>query len=88
MHTAIERSLGETAISSGDDVFTAYQPGEPHDALGYQFVKVTDSSPAGTIPLPEARALITPRLREQKKKMAENAYALDLLKNSGVTWWT
>jgi parvulin-like peptidyl-prolyl isomerase len=57
------------------------------DSMGYQFVKVTDSSPAGTIPLPEARALITPRLRDAKKKQAENAYALDLLKNSGVTFY-
>ncbi len=55
--------------------------------LGYQFVKVTDSSPAGVIPLAEARALITPKLREQKKKLAENAYALSLLKTPDVQFY-
>jgi len=55
--------------------------------LGYQFVKVTDSSPAGVIPLAEARALITPKLREEKKKLAENAYALSLLKTPDVNFY-
>jgi len=55
--------------------------------LGYQFVKVTDSTPAGVIPLAEARALITPKLAQEKKRVAENAYALSLLKDPSVQFY-
>lgn len=57
------------------------------DGMGYQFVKVTDSTPAGVIPLAEARALIAPKLQEEKKKVAENAYALGLLKSPDVQFY-
>ena len=56
-------------------------------SLGYQFVKVTDSTPAGVIPLAEARALIAPKLRQEKKRMAENAYALNVLKDPSVNFY-
>jgi len=55
--------------------------------LGYQFVKVTDSTPAGVIPLAEARALITPKLAQEKKRVAENAYAMSLLKDPSVQFY-
>jgi parvulin-like peptidyl-prolyl isomerase len=57
------------------------------DSMGYQFVKVTDSSPAGVISLAEARAMIAPKLRDMKKQQAENLYAQNLLTNSGVTFY-
>jgi len=57
------------------------------DNMGYQFVKVTDSTPAGTIPLAEARALIAPKLAQEKKSVAENAYALSLLKDPSVQFY-
>ena len=57
------------------------------DNMGYQFVKVTDSTPAGVIPLAEARALITPKLAQEKKRVAENAYAMSLLKDPSVQFY-
>ncbi len=56
-------------------------------SLGYQFVKVTDSTPAGTIPLAEARALIAPKLRAEKKRQAENTYAMSILKSPDVQFY-
>jgi parvulin-like peptidyl-prolyl isomerase len=56
-------------------------------SMGYQFVKVTDSTPAGVIPLAEARALIAPKLEAQKKQLAENNYALGLLKSPDVNFY-
>ena len=56
-------------------------------SLGYQFVKVTDSTPAGVIPLAEARALIAPKLQQEKKRAAENAYALNVLKDPSVNFY-
>ncbi|HEX4140995.1 MAG TPA: peptidylprolyl isomerase [Candidatus Methylacidiphilales bacterium] len=57
------------------------------DNMGYQFVKVTDSTPAGVIPLAEARALIAPQLAQKKKQAAENAYAMSLLKSPDVQFY-
>ncbi len=57
------------------------------DNMGYQFVKVTDSTPAGTIPLAEARALIAPKLRAEKKRQAENTYAMSILKSPDVQFY-
>ena len=57
------------------------------DSMGYQFVKVTDISPAGVIPLAEARALIAPKLREEKKGIAESTYAMSLLKSPDVNFY-
>jgi parvulin-like peptidyl-prolyl isomerase len=56
-------------------------------SLGYQFIKVTDSSPAGLISLAEARTIIAPKLRDMKKQQAENAYAQSLLATSGVSFY-
>jgi parvulin-like peptidyl-prolyl isomerase len=57
------------------------------DNMGYQFVKVTDSTPAGVIPLAEARALISPKLAQEKKRTAENTYAMSLLKDPSVQFY-
>ena len=57
------------------------------DNMGYQFVKVTDSTPAGVIPLAEARALIAPKLAQEKKRSAENTYAMSLLKDPSVQFY-
>jgi parvulin-like peptidyl-prolyl isomerase len=57
------------------------------DNMGYQFVKVTDSTPAGVIPLAEARALIAPKLAQEKKRVAENTYAMGLLKDPSVQFY-
>jgi parvulin-like peptidyl-prolyl isomerase len=54
------------------------------DSLGYQFIKVTDSEPAGTVSLADARAIIAPRLTEYKKDQQANEYAKNVLANSGV----
>jgi parvulin-like peptidyl-prolyl isomerase len=56
------------------------------DALGYQFVKVTKSEPAGTVSLADARAYIAPKLLELKKDQKANDYAKSVLANSGVTF--
>jgi len=55
--------------------------------LGYQFVKVTDSTPAGTISLAEAREIIAPKLRAMKKQQADGAYAQHLLQTAGVNFY-
>ncbi len=53
------------------------------DSLGYQFVKVTDSTPAGTVPLAEARNIIGPKLAEAKQRQKEGEYVQDLLTQVG-----
>jgi hypothetical protein len=58
-----------------------------NDSMGYQFVKVTESTPAGTIPLATARALLAPKLQAEKKQEAENAYAKSLLKDPSVNFY-
>jgi parvulin-like peptidyl-prolyl isomerase len=54
--------------------------------LGYEFIKVTDSHPAGVVPIADARAYITGKLKEQKMEMQEQDYAKKLLANSGVVY--
>jgi len=54
--------------------------------LGYQFLKVTDSKPAGEIPLADVRPKIADYLRDQKSKEAAQAYVMKLLADSGVTY--
>ena len=56
------------------------------DSLGYQFVKVTDSTPAGIISLAEARSIIAPKLLEEKQKEKASEYVQNVLTNSGVTF--
>jgi len=55
-------------------------------ALGYQFIKVTDSKPAGTVPLAEARDYIAKQLKEAKAEEQEKAYVQKVLADGGVTF--
>src|SRR5262245_35936390 len=41
MHAAVERSLGKTAVSAGNDIFPADAPRQPDDALA-PYVRVLD----------------------------------------------
>jgi parvulin-like peptidyl-prolyl isomerase len=68
----------KTKVNSVSPVFVT--------ALGYQFIKVTDSQPAGTVSLADARALIGPRLLEANKEKKTQAYVTNLLANSGVNF--
>lgn len=52
--------------------------------LGYQFVKVTDTQPAGLVPIADARAYIAQKLRAYKAGQAQEAYSKNLLSNGGV----
>jgi parvulin-like peptidyl-prolyl isomerase len=54
--------------------------------LGYQFIKVTDVHPAGMISIAQARENIANYLVKAKRQEAEQAYAKNLLANSGVTF--
>jgi parvulin-like peptidyl-prolyl isomerase len=54
--------------------------------LGYEFIKVTETHPAGTVPLADARSFISQKLKEQKMEMQEQAYAKKLLASSGVVY--
>jgi parvulin-like peptidyl-prolyl isomerase len=56
------------------------------DGLGWQFIKVTDKEPAGTVPLADARAIIAPQLLEAKKNQKASEYAHNLLTTSNVTF--
>jgi PPIC-type PPIASE domain len=55
-------------------------------SLGYQFLKVTASQPAGLVPVAEARGYITSKLREMKMASQEQDYAKKILADSGVTY--
>jgi hypothetical protein len=55
-------------------------------ALGYQFIKVTAIQPAGPVPLADARAYISSKLREMKMEQQEQDYAKKVLADSGVTY--
>ncbi|MEJ0000035.1 MAG: peptidylprolyl isomerase [Verrucomicrobiota bacterium] len=55
-------------------------------SLGWQFIKVTDSQPAGIVPVAEARGIIGEKLRELKKQQASEDYAQKLLASSGVAY--
>jgi hypothetical protein len=54
--------------------------------LGYQFLKVTAIQPAGVVPLADARGYISSKLREMKMEEESQAYAKNLLANSGVIY--
>jgi foldase protein PrsA len=54
--------------------------------LGYQFIKVTAIQPAGAVPIADARSYISSKLKEQKMEMQSQAYAKQLLADSGVTY--
>jgi parvulin-like peptidyl-prolyl isomerase len=54
--------------------------------MGYQFLKVTDVHPAGTVPIAQARDRIVPYLRQLKERDAMDAYFKKLLADSGVTF--
>jgi parvulin-like peptidyl-prolyl isomerase len=55
-------------------------------SLGYQFLKVTAIQPAGVVPVADARAYITNKLRETKMGEQEQLYAKKLLTDGGVTY--
>jgi parvulin-like peptidyl-prolyl isomerase len=55
-------------------------------ALGYQFLKVTAIQPAGVVPVADARGYISSKLREMKMEEQSQAYAKQLLADSGVTY--
>jgi parvulin-like peptidyl-prolyl isomerase len=54
--------------------------------LGYQFLKITAIQPAGPVPIADARAFIASKLREMKMEQQEQAYAKQLMADSGVTY--
>jgi peptidyl-prolyl cis-trans isomerase C len=54
--------------------------------LGYQFVKVTAIQPAGTLPIADARGYISSKLKQDNMQKQSQAYATNLLANSGVTY--
>jgi parvulin-like peptidyl-prolyl isomerase len=54
--------------------------------LGYQFLKVTAIQPAGVVPVADARGYISSKLREMKMQEQSQAYAKQLLADSGVTY--
>jgi foldase protein PrsA len=57
------------------------------DSLGYQFIKVTDSEPAGIVSLADARNIIGPKLLEEQQKEKAAEYVQNVLTNSGVTFY-
>ena len=52
--------------------------------VGYQFIKVTDSKPAGTVPIADARAFISGKLKDAKAEEQQKAYVQKVLADSGV----
>ena len=54
--------------------------------MGYQFIKVTEIKPAGTLSINDARAPITEELRRQKTVAEEKAYTEKLLADSTVKY--
>lgn len=55
--------------------------------MGYQFLKVTEIKPAGTLPIDDSRAAIVQELRQVKTASEEKAYTEKLLKDSGVKYY-
>jgi parvulin-like peptidyl-prolyl isomerase len=55
-------------------------------SLGYQFLKVTQVQPGGPVPVAEARSFLTDEIKKHKEAEAAQAYAKQLLQNSGVTY--
>jgi parvulin-like peptidyl-prolyl isomerase len=54
--------------------------------LGYQFIKVTAIQAAGVVPVADARGYIASKLKEQKMEEQSQAYAKQLLADSGVIY--
>jgi len=54
--------------------------------LGYQFVKVTDIQPAGTVPLAQASPVIANYMRQMKKAEQEQAYTKKLLSDKEIVF--
>jgi parvulin-like peptidyl-prolyl isomerase len=54
---------------------------------GYEFLKVTEIKPAGTLPIDDVRAPIVQELRQQKQTTEENTYTEKLLKDSNVKYY-
>jgi peptidyl-prolyl cis-trans isomerase C len=55
-------------------------------SLGYQFLKVTATQPAGVVPVADARGYISSKLREHNMQVQSQGYAKKLLADSGVTY--
>jgi len=55
--------------------------------MGYQFLKVTETKPAGTLGIADARAPIVQELKQVKTATAEKTYTEKLLKDSGVKYY-
>jgi parvulin-like peptidyl-prolyl isomerase len=53
---------------------------------GYEFLKITEIKPAGTLPIDDARAAIVQELRQEKTVSEEKAYTEKLLADSNVTY--
>jgi len=54
--------------------------------LGFEFIKVTDTQPAGVVSLADARAKISAYLSQAKKKQERDDYLKKLLADGGVTY--
>jgi parvulin-like peptidyl-prolyl isomerase len=52
--------------------------------MGYQFLKVTDVQPGGTLAIAQVRDVISQHLREEKESQQGNDYTQGLLGKSGV----
>jgi parvulin-like peptidyl-prolyl isomerase len=52
--------------------------------MGYQFLKVTDVQPGGTLAIAQVRDVIGQHLREEKEGQQGNDYTQNLLSKSGV----
>jgi parvulin-like peptidyl-prolyl isomerase len=55
--------------------------------MGYQFLKVTEIKPAGTLPIADVRASIAQELHQLKTAQEEKDYTDKLLKDSGVKYY-
>ena len=71
-----------------DEVAFATKPGviSPvfETPMGYQFLKVTDVQPGGTLAIAQVRDVIAQHLREEKESQQGNDYTKGLLDKSGV----
>ena len=54
--------------------------------MGYEFIKVTDVHPAGTLPIAQERPNIEKFLRQNKQRQAMDAYAKKILADGNVTF--
>jgi parvulin-like peptidyl-prolyl isomerase len=79
---------GESESPEFDDVAFSTKAGEVsavfETPLGYQFIKVTDIQPAGTVPIADVRSFIADKLRQAKMQEQQAAYSKKLLADSGV----